>query len=261
MLRFVDQELELPSLQPEAPSAPFDASKLEQDLGDQAGLKPLPLERMFQQAGRPMSPNARGQSETRREGGFWYGKNKSLKVDPALHDLTIQRNQRAQQAVQDWNPVEAENKQRLNNTNPSPRSKPSAADDKTTINFFQRLAETTSDRMRAAFHDDLRSQGLSGLEYRKAYDAQQDVRYASDKSDFLSPQERNAAKSAMFSYLDRKAGGRDKATKQDLPIWIQGRFPGLANDMLYEWNARRARQLREGTLDMLEIRRDTIRGI
>jgi hypothetical protein len=42
---------------------------------------------------------------------------------------------------------------------------------------------------------------------------------------------------------------------------MEGRFPKLSNDMLYEWNARRARQLREGTLDMLEIRRDTIRGI
>jgi hypothetical protein len=250
-LTFIDQ------VEPQA----VDTSKLEQDLGDQAGLQPLPLSRMIQQAGRLMSPKARGQSETQREGNFWYGKNKSLKVDPALHDLTIQRNQRNQRTIENWDPIEAENKQRLNNTNPNPRSKPSTPDDKTTIKFFQQLEETASDRMRGAFQDDLRSQGLSGSEYNKAYYAQQDVRYKSDKSDFLTQQERSAAKSAIFSYLDKRASGRDKATRQDLPAWMEGRFPKLSNDMLYEWNARRARQMREGTLDMLEIRRDTIRGI
>lgn len=244
-LTFVDQ------VEPQA----FDTSKLEQDLGDQAGLQPLPLSRMFQQAGRLMSPRARNQDTP------WYGKNSSLKVDPALHDLTIQRNQRNQQTIESWNPIEAENKQRLNNTNPNPRSKPSTPDDKTTIKFFQQLEETASDRMRGAFQDDLRGQGLSGAEYNKAYYVQQDVRYKSDKSDFLTQQERNAAKSAIFSYLDKRAAGRDKATRQDLPLWMEGRFPKLSNDMLYEWNARRARQLRERTLDMLEIRRDTIRGI
>jgi hypothetical protein len=244
-LTFVDQ------VEPQA----FDTSKLEQDLGDQAGLQPLPLSRMFQQAGRLMSPKARNQDTP------WYGRNTNLKVDPALHDLTIQRNQRNQQTIENWSPIEAENKQRLNNTNPNPRSKPSTPDDKTTIKFFQQLEETASDRMRGAFQDDLRSQGLSGSEYNKAYYAQQDVRYKSDKSDFLTQQERSAAKSAIFSYLDKRASGRDKATRQDLPAWMEGRFPKLSNDMLYEWNARRAKQLREATLDMLEMSRNAVRGI
>lgn len=255
-LRLIDLEA------PELPAAqPIDTSAMAQDLGDQAGLQPLPLGRMLRQAGRPMSPNARGQSETQREGGFWYGKNKSLKVDPALHDLTIQRNQKAQQAIQGWNPIEAENKQRLNNTNPNPRSKPSAPDDKTALNFFQKLGQKTYDRMVDAFQDDLRGQGLRGMEYNKAYYEQQEARYKSDKSDFLTPQERNAAKSVIFSYLDKSASGRSGAKVNDLPFGVRDRFPGLANDMVYEWNARRARQMREGTLDMLEIRRDTIRGI
>lgn len=255
-LRLIDLEA------PELPAAqPMDTSAMEVDMGDQAGLQPLPLGRMFRQAGRPMSPSARGQSETQREGGFWYGKNKSLKVDPALHDLTIQRNQKAQQAIQGWNPLEAENKQRLNNTNPNPRSKPSAPDDKTALKFFQNLAESTNDRMIDAFQSSVRAEKPTGLDYVKAMEQGRNARYKSDKSDFLTPQERNAAKSVIFSYLDKSASGRSEAKVNDLPFGVRDRFPGLANDMVYEWNARRARQMREGTLDMLEIRRDTIRGI
>lgn len=240
---------------------PFDTSAMEVDMGDQAGLKPLPIDRMFRQAGRPMSPRARGQSATQKEGLFWYGKNKSLKVDPALHDLTIKRNQKAQQTIENWNPVEAENKQRLNNTNPNPRSKPSAPSDRTALKFFQDLAESTYDRMVDAFQSSVRADRLKGLGYAGAMDQARDARYKADKSDFLTPQERNAAKSVIFSYLDREAQGRAEAKVKDLPFGIRDRFPGLANDMVYEWNARRARQMREGTLDMLEIRRDTIRGI
>ena len=88
-LVFIDQD------QPEPQQ--FDTSKLEQDMGEQAGLQPLPLGRMFRQAGRPMT---RYRSEP----------------DKALQDLTIQRNQRNQQVIENWDPIGAENKQRLNNT-------------------------------------------------------------------------------------------------------------------------------------------------
>ncbi len=73
MLRFIDQEDQAPIQPAPTPAAStFDTSKLEQDMGDQAGLKPLPLGRMFQQAGRPMSP------EARRQDTPWYGKNTNL---------------------------------------------------------------------------------------------------------------------------------------------------------------------------------------
>lgn len=242
---------------------PFDTSAMEVDMGDQAGLQPLPIGRMFRQAGRPMSPRARGQSETQKGKVFWYGKNESLKVDPALHDLTIKRNQKVQQTIENWNPVEAENKQRLNNTNPKPRSKPSAPDDKTAIKFFSDLAEKTYYRKIKAFQRDRReaSKDMTWAEDRKLLNDSLDAQEKADKSDFLTSQERNAAKSVIFSYLDKGAKGGKEAKVKDLPFWMRDRFPGLANDMVYEWNARRARQLREGTLDMLEIRRDTIRGI
>lgn len=259
MLRFVDQELELPSLQPEARSAPFDASKLEQDLGDQAGLQPLPLGRMFQQAGRPMSPRSRNQ-----DSAPVYGKNTSLKIEPALHDLTIQRNQRNQRTIESWNPIEAENKQRLNNTNPNPRSRPSAPSDTTAVKFFGDLASTVEQRKRKAFneanHDDpMWSKGPK--EFKQLYGQELEAQRKTDASLFLTSQERAAVKSMVFDYLDQSAGKKDKLGKEALPVGMNSRFPKLGNDLLYEWNARRQRQLREGTLDMLEIRRDTIRGI
>lgn len=251
-LRLIDLEA------PELPAAqPIDTSAMEVDMGDQAGLQPLPLGRMFRQAGRPMSPQSRNQDTP------WYGRNKSLRVSPELHDLTIQRNQRNQQVIENWNPIEAENKQRLNNTNPNPRSKPSSPDDATAIKFFSNLSETTYSRMVKAFQQERARAGkdMTWAEDTKLLRNSLDAQNKTDKSFFLTSQERSAAKSVIFSYLDKGAKGSSEAKVKDLPFWMRDRFPGLANDMVYEWNARRTRQMREGTLDMLEIRRDTIRGI
>ena len=240
-LRLIDLET------PELPAAqPVDISAMAQDMGDQAGLQPLPLGRMFRQAGRPMA-------------GY------RSKPNPALQDLTIQRNQRNQQTIESWNPIESENKQRLNNTNPNPRSRPSTPENKTVHKFFMDLSEAASDRMRGAFHDAFRADNKDkpqySSSYNKAYSENQDLRYKSDQSEFLTKSERNAAKSMLFDYLDKTANGRAELEKHNLPVDVVVRFPKLGNDLLYEWNARRARQMREGTLDMLEIRRDTVRGI
>jgi hypothetical protein len=242
----------------EPAAQPFDTSKLEQDLGDQAGLQPLPLGRMYRQAGRPMSPKARNQDTP------WYGKNTNLQVSPSLHDLTIQRNQRNQRTIETWNPIEAESKQRLNNTNPNPRSKPSAPSASTAQRFIGELANTADHRKRQAFQaankdDPMWSKG--NTEFKKLYEQELKAQRSTDASLFLTSQERQAVKAMTFDYLDSKARGKDKLTKDDLPLGINSRFPKLGNDMLYEWNARRQKQLRGATLDMLEIRQDTVRGI
>lgn len=236
-LAFIDQD------QPEPQQ--FDTSKLEQDLGDQAGLQPLPLDRMFRQAGRPMT-------RYRRE------------PNKALQDLTIQRNQRNQQAIENWDPIEAENKQRLNNTNPSPRSKPSAPDNRTTVSFFGDLANTAEFRKRKAFNEANRDDPMwskGSKEFSQLYGQEIEAQRKTDASLFLTSQERAAVKSMVFDYLDSRAGGKTKLGKEALPVGLNSRFPKLGNDLLYEWNARRSRQLRERTLDVLEIRQDTIRGI
>jgi hypothetical protein len=247
-LTFIDQ------VEPQA----VDTSKLEQDLGDQAGLQPLPLSRMIQQAGRLMSPKARNQDTP------WYGKNTNLKVDPALHDLTIQRNQRNQQTIESWNPIEAENKQRLNNTNPNPRSKPAAPNESAGFKFLQGLGNEAELRRRRSFQrarSDDSMKRSSGKAYGKWLDNEITVEEQTDLGSFLTSQERQAVKSLIFDHLDSQAKGRNKLSKDNLPLGINSRFPELGNDMLYEWNARRQKQLRENSLDMLEIRRDTIRGI
>lgn len=256
-LRFIDQEpLELPEL----PSVqPVDTSAMAQDMGDQAGLKPLPMSRMFQQAGRPMSPASRGQHLDNL-----YGTNRNVQVDPALHSLTIQRNQRNQQVIENWNPIEAESKQRLNNTNPNPRSRPSTPSDTTTTKFLGELASAAGFRKGKAFQAANRDDpmwGKGGKEFRELYGQEIEAQRKTDPSLFLTSQERAAVKSMVFDYLDSQAGNKTKLDKGSLPVGMNSNFPKFGNDLLYEWNARRSRQLREGTLDMLEIRRDTIRGI
>jgi len=253
-LRYIDIE------SPELPAAqPIDTSAMAQDMGDQAGLQPLPLGRMFQQAGRPMSPQSRNQ-----DSAPIYGKNTSLQVNPALHDLTIQRNQRNQQTIENWNPIEAENKQRLNNTNPNPRSKPSAPSATTSVKFFGDLAGTAEQRKRKAFSEANRDDpmwGKGSKEFKQLYGQELEAQRKTDASLFLTSQERAAVKSMVFDYLDQNAGKKDKLGKEALPMGMNSRFPKLGNDLLYEWNARRQKQLRESTLDVLQIRQDTIRGI
>jgi hypothetical protein len=253
-LRLIDLE------PPELPTAqPMDTSAMAQDMGDQAGLQPLPLDRMFRQAGRPMSPQNRNQDTAPI-----YGKNTSLEVNRGLHELTIQRNQKNQEVIQSWNPIEAENKQRLNNTNPNPRSKPSTPSNTTAVKFFGDLATTAEIRKRKAFSEANRDDpmwGKGSKEFNQLYGQEIEAQRKTDASLFLTSQERAAVKSMVFDYLDNRAGDRTKLNKEALPVGLNSRFPKLGNDLLYEWNTRRARQMREGTLDMLEIRRDTIKGI
>ena len=239
-LRLIDLEA------PELPAAqPIDTSAIEQDMGDQAGLQPLPLGRMFRQAGRPMTRHR-------------------SKPNKALQDLTIQRNQRNQQVIENWDPIGAENTQRLNNTNPNPRSKPSAPDNRTTASFFGDLANTAEFRKRKAFNEANRDDPMwskGSKEFNQLYGQEIEAQRKTDASLFLTSQERAAVKSMVFDYLDSQAGGKTKLEKEALPVGLNSRFPKLGNDLLYEWNARRQKQLQENTLDMLEIRQDTIRGI
>ena len=206
-----------------------------------------------------MSPRSRNQHLDP-----FHGKNNNVKVDPALHNLTIERNKRNQQTIENWNPIEAENKQRINNTNPNPRSKPSAPSDSTTSKFFYELGNAADFRKKKAFQEANRDDSMWGKgakEFNELYGQELEAQRKTDPSLFLTAQERAAVKSMVFDYLDQNAKGRQKLEKGALPVGLNSRFPKLGNDLLYEWNARRANQLREATLDMLEIRRDTIRGI
>lgn len=258
MLHLIDQDgPELPSF---GSTPETDTSKLATDQGDQAGLQPLPLGRMARQAGRLMSPRARGQDTP------WYGRNTSLEVNPSLHDLTIQRNQRNQQTIENWDPIAAENKQRLNNTNPNPRSRPAAPGSSTMSDFTWNLRRTADWRRIKAFNEadknDPRWSTPLSMEERRAINNQHySTQEATPLHLFLTSKERHALKQMIFDHLDSQAKGSSKLTNTSLPIRVKADFKEFGNDMLYEWNARRQRQLRDRTLDMLEITHQSVREI
>jgi len=257
MLRFIDDPE--PAAPGAASQAGFDTSALEVDMGDQAGLKPLPLGRMYRQAGRPMSPQSRGQDTS-----AVYGKNNNVKVDPALHQLTIQRNQRNQETIENWNPISAESQQRLNNTNPNPRSSSSAPSSDTTARFFTDLGRQADHRKLRAFQESNKDDPgwrSSSQKFRDFLGQEREARSKTDPSLFLTSQEKAAVRSMTFDFLDAKAKGRSKLGEYDLPPGLDHRFPKLGNDLLYEWNARRQKELQNRTLDVLQISKDTIRGI
>ena len=223
----------------------FDTSAMEVDMGDQAGLKPLPMGRMFRQAGRPMNSGHR------------------TKPNPELHDLTIKRNQNARDTIDNWNPLQAEDKQRLNNTNPSPRSKPASPSSNTANQFLADLGNKLEHRSTRAFNSSNRNDpgwSKGSAEFKEFMAREKAARDKTDLSEFLSPQEFNSVKSMVFDFLDSKAGNAAKLDKRALPA-AMNRFPKLGNDLLYEWNARRQKQLQGNTLDFLEIIRDTVRPI
>jgi hypothetical protein len=258
MLRFIDESD--PATPEAAGQTAFDTSAMEADMGDQAGLNPLPLARMYRQAGRPMSPQSRNQDTS------LYGKNTSVKVDPALHQLTIQRNQRNQDAIENWNPLNAESKQRLNNTNPNPRSRPAAPNNDTAARFFTDLGRQADHRRLRAFQESNKHDpgwSSSGGKFREFLGQERKARDTTDPSLFLTSQEKAAVRSMTFDFLDAKAKakGRSKLGEYDLPAGLDHRFPKLGNDLLYEWNARRQKELQNRTLDVLQISKDTIRAI
>jgi hypothetical protein len=240
MLRFIDQEDPTPAQEPE-PQATFDTSAMEVTMEDEAGLKPLPTDRMLRQAGRLMrTPPPR---------------------DPALHDLTIKRIQRVNKATENWNPLEAELKQQFNNINPNPRSRLGAPTWESFDQSLQPLIHRLGAEMRGARMEDAMEQ------YRitkgKPNYAPGNLERDNDLSDLVDDHMALEIRQQLFRFLDEKSAksGLNEMQMWQLPGTMQGRLRKLGNDTLYEWNTRRKHQLRENTLDMLQITRDAVRGI
>lgn len=240
----------------------FDESYIEQDMGELAGLKPLPIIRMLRQAGRPMSPASRSQPYGP---GYIPLYKEDIKVEPSRHQSTIERHKKTRQVIDKWNPLEAENRQRLNNTNPNPRSRPSAPLKNTVYDYFLDLGRTMEARKSKAFHSSSADDPMwrsSSSKFKREYAEYSKARSQTDPSEFFTDKERSSAKQMLFDYLSEVArGGKVKLEKSDLPYSATSRFPKFSNDILYEWNARRKQQMRDATLDVLDVSRSTIRGI
>ena len=96
---------------------------------DVAGLKPLPIQKMYQQIGRPFTQLYQ---QIQRQLTLPLPPNrreveKVLNPDPKRTQAVLKRAERVETVRQTWNPLEAESRSRLNQTNPTPRSQPSQA--------------------------------------------------------------------------------------------------------------------------------------
>ena len=94
---------------------------------DIAGLEPLPIQKMYQQVGRPFTQLYK---QIQRDITGLYAMSrreaeKVLKPDPKRTQAVLKRAERVETVRQTWNPLEAQSKELLNRTNPAPRSKPS----------------------------------------------------------------------------------------------------------------------------------------
>lgn len=80
-----------------------------------AGLRPLPITRMIRQ------PARKQRKLWEKEGYYGRSGGKMTKEDV---DHILRKTQSTQEAINNWDPVESEWKERLNRENPNPRSRP-----------------------------------------------------------------------------------------------------------------------------------------
>ena len=250
-LRYLEQELEL-----QPATGPVDLP--EEDYGDQAGLKPLPLNRMFRQAGRPINQQAttrerrRGQSTTK----------------PGTAEEVIRRNQRNQETIDNFDPIENDWKEWKNRNNPNPRSKPSYPDTQQLDGWFRTAIQDARDSRRFAFIEDGSQSGayrLGGDEF-KAWRKQRDKNEKETRLvEFmaLNTGRYAALKDALFASLDGKYQARkektgqvhwDDITMDSLPSILQfGDGRQVGNDLLAEWRSIRASQATDRVMNTWDM--------
>ncbi len=97
-----------------------------------------------------------------------------------------------------------------------------------------------------------------------AFASGRDDAYSANKFDlsiFVDDKTRSALKQQVFLYLDKHQGAASgSANLWDLPTPFHIDLRKLGNDFLHEWNARK-KQIRENTIDMLQMGHDAIRPI
>lgn len=203
--------------------------------GDIAGLKPLPMARMFRQAGKPMR----------------------TQVKPGdAHALTIQRNQTVRNIIDNWNPLKAENKQRLNNTNPNKRSQLTIAPTATSMSTLRDLEIGLEERARRAMNKSRPRSDyeLAGENWKASEAAEANYRKNADLSDYFTANEREVAKEALFSLFRKKKG---QVKLDDVPVNTRKKLGNFARETVYAYN----NMLRGNLVDMLELTRETIKPI
>ena len=252
-LRYLEQELEL-----QPATGPVDLP--EEDYGDQAGLKPLPINRMHRQAGRPINQQAatrerrRGQSTTK----------------PGTAEEVIRRNQRNQETIDNFDPVENDWREWQNRNNPNPRSKPSYPDTQQLDGWFRGAINDALDERRFAFTQDEFQQAKGekpkeGAELLAQQQQNQKVERGTRLVEFmaLNTGRYAALKDALFASLDGKYQSRkektgqvhwDDITMDSLPAILQsGDGRQVGNDLLAEWRSLRASQATDRVMNTWDM--------
>lgn len=202
---------------------------------DVAGLQPLPMSRMFRQAGKPMR----------------------TQVKPGdAHALTIQRNQTVRNIIDNWNPLKAEDQQRLNNTNPNKRSQLTIAPTATSMSTLRDLEIGLEERARRAMNRSRPKSDyeLAGENWKASEAVEANYRKNADLSDYFTANERKVAKEALFSLFRKKKG---EVKLDDVPINTRARLGTFAKETVEAYN----KMLRSNLVDMLDLTRDTIKPI
>ena len=116
---------------------------------DVAGLEPLPIQKMYQQIGRPFTQLYRQIQEASQEVYAYTRKEvkKLLAPNPKRTEAVVKRAESVETVRQTWNPLEAQSKELLNRTNPTPRSAPSQASLKTLEGVVRSLSRTVFTRL------------------------------------------------------------------------------------------------------------------
>jgi len=111
---------------------------------DVAGLKPLPLQRMLKQIGRPLTQIYNRIQEAKNSPEPYSKKeiNRLLEPNPARTEKILNRAQAVEKVRQSWNPGDVEWQERLNKWNPNPRSKPAQADFDTFVNVVRNVSHS-----------------------------------------------------------------------------------------------------------------------
>jgi hypothetical protein len=221
---------------------------------DVAGIRPLPITRMRAQADRHVTKQ---RQTTEFYGNPGYTRKEIKERDARLTQQAAVRNARVTQAIKEWDPTEAEWKERMNRWNASPRSRPAIP----AVEAFNKWLQDdvvwpTSRLAMRGVSKAYEGKASSGREFSDALDnARRDV------SEYVSDNVRMMVKQNAFAMLDKIAESRTigGVERYHLPreLQKQGGLSSLGNDLFYEWKQTR----QSATVDMIETSRSTIRGI
>lgn len=231
----------------------------ETDYGDQAGLRPLPINRMRQQAGRQMNR----QTQRRIRGVTERGVDR-IPTQPGTAEKVIQKHQKMNEVVDNWDPIEAEWQEWTNRNRTNKRSKPSFPSTQQLDGWFQKALKDAADLRRKGFNETADHYGLNAKEYKAAEAKEQQLKLDTRLTEFMMLDTGRWAslKDALFSALDGKLAAMRKNTGEgtiddinmtNLPAQLQyGIGREVGNDLLAEWRSSRSRPAM-GPVDAMEL--------